>query len=95
MKNNEGHALLRRGAVWHILGFALAFALVFGLLSTAISAETATAADMRLQSATGTVSLKNASGKSVSVREGMKLYSCLLYTSLRRLLSGRLRKLQG
>ena len=41
MKNNEGHALLRRGAVWHILGFALAFALVFGLLSTAISAETA------------------------------------------------------
>ena len=75
MKNNEGHALLRRGAVWHILGFALAFALVFGLLSTAISAETATAADMRLQSTTGTVSLKNASGKSVSVREGMKLYS--------------------
>ena len=68
MKNNEGHALLRRGAVWHILGFALAFALVFGLLSTAISAETATAADMRLQSTTGTVSLKNASG-------------CLLYTS--------------
>ena len=52
MKNNEGHALLRRGAVWHILGFALAFALVFGLLSTAISAETATAADMRLQSTT-------------------------------------------
>ena len=30
---------------------------------------------MRLQSTTGTVSLKNASGKSVSVREGMKLYS--------------------
>lgn len=53
----------------------MAFALVFGLLSTAISAETATAADMRLQSTTGTVSLKNASGKSVSIREGMKLYS--------------------
>ncbi len=75
MKNTEGYAALNRGTLRMLLGFVLAFALVFGLLSAAIFAETATAADMRLQSTTGTVSLKNASGKSVSIREGMKLYS--------------------
>lgn len=75
MKNTEGYAALNRGTLRMLLGFVLAFALVFGLLSAAIFAETATAADMRLQSASGTVSVKNASGKSVSIREGMKLYS--------------------
>lgn len=75
MKNTKEYAALNRGTLRLLLGFVLAFALVFSLLSAAIFAETATAADMRLQSTTGTVSLKNASGKSVSIREGMKLYS--------------------
>ena len=75
MKNTKEYAALNRGTLRLLLCFVLAFALVFSLLSAAIFAETATAADMRLQSTTGTVSLKNASGKSVSIREGMKLYS--------------------
>lgn len=75
MKNIKEYAALNRGTLRLLLCFVLAFALVFSLLSAAIFAETATAADMRLQSTTGTVSLKNASGKSVSIREGMKLYS--------------------
>lgn len=75
MKNIKEYAALNRGTLRLLLCFVLAFALVFSLLSAATFAETATAADMRLQSTTGTVSLKNASGKSVSIREGMKLYS--------------------
>lgn len=75
MKVNEEHSSIRIGTLRQLLGFILAFVLVFGLLSTAIAAESATATDMRLQSTTGTVSLKNASGKSVSIRTGMKLYS--------------------
>ena len=44
-------------------------------LTPAAAAETATATTMRLEKVEGTVSLTNASGTAVTVKEGMRLYS--------------------
>ena len=58
-----------------ICSFLLTVVLAFALPLDALSSETATATDMRLEAAEGTVRLSNAGGKTLSVRNGMKLYS--------------------
>ena len=73
MKTERG--CISRGSAAQLLGFLLSFIFVLALLTSAISAESAAAKDMRLQSSSGTTTITNASGKSVSIREGMKLYS--------------------
>ncbi len=45
------------------------------LTATPVSAASTSAADMRLEAVEGTVSLTNSSGRSMSLRDGMKLYS--------------------
>ncbi len=54
---------------------ALLLALLFVFISAVPVSAAATAADMRLASVEGTVTLENASGRSMSVRDGMKLYN--------------------
>ena len=56
----------------------LSVGLVLAILSTLCTgalAATATASDMRLVSTTGTVTVKNANDKALSVRSNMKLYN--------------------
>ncbi len=56
-----------------LLSLFLCLTLLWGSVMPA-SAASATATDMRLEKAEGTVKLENASGRSISVRDGMKLY---------------------
>lgn len=58
-----------------ICSLFLVAALAVFLPLSALSDETATAADMRLEKVEGEAELKNANGKTLSVRGGMKLYS--------------------
>lgn len=58
-----------------MLALMLAFALMVCLWAPVLAEQSAEAKDMRLEATEGTVTLKNSSGKSLSVREGMKLYS--------------------
>ena len=58
-----------------ICSFLLTVVVAFALPLDALSSETATATDMRLEAAEGTVRVSNAGGKTLSVRNGMKLYS--------------------
>ena len=55
--------------------FLLIAALLSGFSLGSLASETATAVDMRLEAVEGTEALYNASGKALSVRDGMKLYS--------------------
>ena len=55
--------------------FLLIAALLSGFSLGSLASETATAVDMRLEAVEGTAALYNASGKALSVRDGMKLYS--------------------
>ena len=55
--------------------FLLIAALLSGFSLGSLASETATAVDMRLEVVEGTAALYNASGKALSVRDGMKLYS--------------------
>ena len=50
-------------------------AILLLLTAVSVAAATATATDMRLESTEGTVSIQNANGRAVSLRDGMKLYS--------------------
>ena len=58
-----------------LLPVFLAIVLVFGLCGRAFAADSAAGTDMRLTTTQGTVTLKNINGKTLSVRDGMKLYS--------------------
>lgn len=57
------------------LGIALALVLLVSLAAPASAAAKATAATMKLQSISGTVTITKASGKAVSYKAGMTLYS--------------------
>lgn len=57
------------------VSLVLAMILALGLRTTALAADTASGTDLRLTATEGTVTLKNLSGKALSVGEGMKLYS--------------------
>lgn len=58
-----------------VLVLGLAVFLVLGQASIASPEEQASATDMRLESIEGTVTVCNGSGRALSLREGMKLYS--------------------
>ena len=57
------------------LSILMALLLLWSMALPAAAAETAAAATLRLEKAEGTVKVSNASGKSVTVTEGMRLYS--------------------
>lgn len=57
------------------LSILMALLLLWSLALPAAAAETAAAATLRLEKAEGTVKVSNASGKSVTVTDGMRLYS--------------------
>lgn len=57
------------------LSILTALLLLWSLALPAAAAETATAATLRLEKTEGTVKVSNASGKSVTVTDGMRLYS--------------------
>ena len=58
-----------------MLSILLSFLLLWSLALPAAAAETAAAATLRLEKTEGTVKVSNASGKSVTVTDGMRLYS--------------------
>ena len=76
MKKSTPSTWLRRLAA---VSLALELALSLGV--SALAADTATGADMRLTATEGTVTLKNSSGKALSVRDDMKLYSGYVLTT--------------
>ena len=57
------------------LSILMALLLLWSMALPAAAAETAAAATLRLEKAEGTVKVSNASGKSVTVTDGMRLYS--------------------
>lgn len=57
------------------LSILVALLLLWSMALPAAAAETAAAATLRLEKAEGTVKVSNASGKSVTVTDGMRLYS--------------------
>lgn len=61
---------------WNRLAaLCLTLMLILALGLPAKAADTASGADLRLTATEGTVTLKNSSGKTLSVRDNMKLYS--------------------
>ena len=61
---------------WNRLAaLCMVLVLALSLASPALAADTASGADLRLTATEGTVTLKNSSGKTLSVRDHMKLYS--------------------
>lgn len=70
MKKSVSSIRLRR-----LAALCLALMLALSLGTAAWAADTASGADLRLTAAEGTVTLKNSSGKTLSVRDDMKLYS--------------------
>ena len=57
------------------LSILMALLLLWSMALPAAAAETAAAATLRLEKAEGTVKVSNASGKSMTVTDGMRLYS--------------------
>lgn len=58
-----------------ILSLMMTLIMVWSLTVPALAAETATAATLRLARTEGTVTVKNASGKQLTLKDGMRLYS--------------------
>ena len=57
-----------------IVSFVLCVIMVFGLAQSVSAADSTVASTLRLEKATGTVTLKNKNGKALTPRDGIKLY---------------------
>ena len=61
--------------VRRLMALVMALVLALSLSAEALAADTASGTDLRLETTEGTVTAKNQNGRTVSVRDGMKLYS--------------------
>lgn len=61
---------------YRIAALLVTLAMLVTLVPAVLAAETASASTMQLTKTEGTVSAANASGRSVTIREKMRLYNC-------------------
>ena len=58
-----------------VLSIVIALLMVFSLAVSAVAAESAVGTTLRLEKTQGSVTVKNASGKDLKIKSGMRLYS--------------------
>ena len=75
MKRDRSRKKSASTAIRRMISLCLIVVFVFVWMFPASAAESAAAADMRLEGIEGTVALENAGGAALSARTGMKLYS--------------------